>query len=138
MSLIDSNNFITVNYVSSNAFTYLFRYVNGLLSAENLILPATILSNYCYDGMFQSCTSLIKAPELPATTLANSCYRQMFYGCSSLNYIKCLATDISATSCTYNWVDLVASAGTFVKNPNMSSWTSGQDGIPTGWTVQNA
>ena len=27
------------------------------------------------------------------------------------------------------------STGTFVKNPNMASWTTGTSGIPTGWTV---
>ena len=88
--------------------------------------------------MFDGCGSLTVAPELPATTLANACYIQMFGGCTSLNYIKCLATDISATNCTYNWVNGVAPTGTFVKNPNMTSWTTGDSGIPSGWTVQDA
>ena len=88
--------------------------------------------------MFFSCTSLITAPELPAIVLANGCYQQMFYGCTSLNQIKCLATSISATSCTLNWVFGVASTGTFIKNANMSSWTTGNNGIPSGWTVQDA
>lgn len=29
------------------------------------------------------------------------------------------------------------STGTFVKNPNMTSWTTGVNGIPRGWTVVN-
>lgn len=62
----------------------------------------------------------------------------MFKGCSGLNYIKCLATNISASNCTNNWVDSVASSGTFVKNASMTSWTTGASGIPTGWTVQDA
>ena len=49
-----------------------------------------------------------------------------------------MATDISENDCTWNWVDGVASTGTFVKNPNMSGWTTGEGGIPTGWTVQDA
>ena len=88
--------------------------------------------------MFSNCTSLTIAPELPATTLANYCYSSMFSECESLNYIKCLATNISATNCTYNWVGWVASTGTFVKNPNMESWTTGASGIPSGWTIENA
>jgi hypothetical protein len=88
--------------------------------------------------MFRDCTSLTTAPELPATTLAQSCYRYIFYGCSNLNYIKCLATNISASSCTKNWVDGVASNGTFIKHPNMSNWTTGINGIPSGWTVIDA
>jgi hypothetical protein len=59
----------------------------------------------------------------------------MFYGCSSLADIKCLAADITATNCTTNWVNGVASSGTFVKDSTMSSWTTGNDGIPTNWTV---
>lgn len=114
----------------------MFRSCWALL--ETPALPATVMANYCYHEMFQGCTSLTTAPELPATTLADDCYQYMFQGCTSLNNIKCLATDISAASCTYNWVNRVASAGTFVKNPNMSNWTTGSNGIPSGWTVQDA
>ena len=60
----------------------------------------------------------------------------MFKDCTNLNYIKCLATDISATGCTTDWVSGVAATGTFVKDPSMSSWTvDSVSGIPTGWTV---
>ena len=88
--------------------------------------------------MFNGCTSLTTAPELPATTLAEYCYRYMFNGCTSLNYIKCLATDISAIGCTTDWVNGVSSTGTFVKKAAMTGWTRGKNGIPTGWTIQNA
>lgn len=100
------------------------------------ILPATTLAIDCYNSMFNGCTSLTTAPELPATTLARYCYSNMFYGCTSLNYIKCLATNISASNCTQNWVNGVAANGTFVKAASMSSWTIGNSGIPSGWTVQ--
>jgi len=62
----------------------------------------------------------------------------MFDGCTSLNYIKCLATNISSSSCLNNWVNNVSSTGTFVKNASMSSWSTGSSGIPTDWTVQDA
>ena len=103
-------------------------------------LPATTLAGSCYYGMFQGCTSLTTAPELPATTLTGSCYRQMFSGCTSLNYIKCLATSVSATYCKTNWVTGVASSGTFVKSSSITTntWTRGNSGIPTNWTVTNA
>ena len=87
--------------------------------------------------MFQGCTNLTTAPELPATTLTPSCYESMFQACESLNYIKCLATDISASNCTVNWVLNVPSTGTFVKKASMTRWTTGSNGIPEGWTVQN-
>ena len=102
-------------------------------------LPATTLASNCYNGMFWDCTGLTTAPVLPATTLEQNCYRAMFYNCSSLNYIKCLATNISAAGCTANWVRSVASSGTFIK-PSATDWSSktGNNGIPGGWTVQNA
>jgi len=62
----------------------------------------------------------------------------MFRGCTALNYIKCLATDISAVGCITSWLQDVSSTGTFVKNPNMTSWTTGLDGIPYNWTVVDA
>jgi hypothetical protein len=58
----------------------------------------------------------------------------MFNNCVSLNYIKCLATDTSAEDCTTNWLYNVSATGTFVKAPN-STWTTGANGIPDGWTV---
>ena len=108
------------------------------LTVVPVVLPATTLADRCYGGMFQGCTDLTTAPELPATTLAVRCYDDMFYGCTSLNYIKMLATDPSASDCSSNWVSGVASAGTFVKNPNMTTLPTGTSGIPEGWTVEDA
>ena len=109
------------------------------LSTIPSVLPATTLANYCYNSMFYGCTSLIMAPELPAMELVEECYSRMFEGCISLNYIKCLATNISAIYCTHSWVSGVAASGTFVKNwyMSMSSWRTGENGIPSGWTVQS-
>ena len=149
--------------LASNCYNYMFQNCTALTTAPS-VLPATTLTNYCYQNMFRGCTSLETAPELPATklatycynsmfygctsrvtaptlpatTLATYCYRYMFYSCSSLNYIKCLATDISATNCTSSWLNGVASIGTFVKAASMTSWTTGTSGIPSGWTVQDA
>ena len=114
----------------------MFNGCTSLTTAPDL--PATTLVTSCYGFMFNGCTSLVSAPELPATTLAKNCYYSMFHGCSSLNYIKCLATDISATYSTTNWVNNVANSGTFVKASSMENWTRDANGIPTGWTVQNA
>ena len=114
---------------------------NGCTSLINVPeLPATTLANSCYGNMFSGCTSLTTAPELPAATLVISCYSGMFSGCTNLNYIKCLATDISAYNCTKYWVSGVASLGTFVKSPNIteSTWGRSANGIPSNWTVEDA
>jgi hypothetical protein len=119
--------------LADNCYEFMFYGCSSLTTAPEL--PATTLASHCYSYMFYGCSSLTTAPELPATTLAQSCYSYMFYGCSKLNYIKMLATDISASSRLFNWVYGVASTGTFVKNSVMTSLPTGEDGIPSGWTV---
>lgn len=138
MSLLYGDNFSgQTSTVARYTFYGLFMNTN-IIDAGNMILPATTLASNCYDGMFRNCTSLTAAPELPATTLAYYCYVNMFNNCPNLNYIKCLATDISAAGCTSRWVNNVSSTGTFVKAASMSGWSIGRDGIPNGWTVEDA
>ena len=121
--------------LAERCYGTMFNGCTSLTTAPSL--PATTLASQCYSGMFLGCTSLTTAPELPATTLAERCYYQMFQNCTSLNSITCLATDISANYCIRYWVMNVASSGTFTKDANMTSWTTGADGIPSGWTVQD-
>ena len=122
--------------LANGCYRFMFNGCSALTTAP--ALPITTLTQQCYYGMFNYCTGLITAPELPATILANECYKEMFYNCFKLTYIKCLATDISASQCTNEWLRYGASTGTFVKNPSMSSWPTGYNGIPNGWTVQDA
>lgn len=134
MSLIYGDNFAnqtSIQFVSP--FRALFKNTK-LLSCENLVLPATTLSAGCYAEMFQGCTSITKAPELPALTLTQSCYPSMFDGCTSLNYVKMMATDVTAEDCIYHWIRNVSPTGTFVKNAS-AMWTEA-DVIPSGWTVE--
>ena len=119
---------------ADRVFVYLFNSC-PIVSVSEDFLPATILSESCYDRMFSDCTNLVNAPTLPATTLANHCYDHMFANCTKLNHIKMLATDISASNCLLNWVNGVASSGTFVKNPEATWEVYGDNGIPNGWKV---
>ena len=137
MSLVDETGFVTNTTLTGEyAFASLFENNTYLKnhSDKELVLPATTLTKGCYYEMFNGCTGLTTAPELPATVLKDGCYDHMFSGCTNLNYVKCLATDISAQYCTYQWLKGVATTGTFVKAAN-STWTTGPDGIPNGWTV---
>ena len=131
-----SSNFLPATTLASNCYRNMFYNCRSLTTAPEL--PATTLADSCYRYMFYGCSSLTTAPELPATTLAIYCYYRMFYGCYKLNYIKMLATNISASNCLNNWVNSVSSTGTFVKNAAMTSLPTGASGIPSGWTVQNA
>ena len=130
-----SNNFLPATTLAESCYDHMFSGCHSLTTAPTL--PATTLAESCYELMFYDCTSLTTAPTLPATTLAKNCYYSMFNGCKNLNYIKMLATDISAWFCLESWVNRVSSTGTFVKNPAMNSLPTGTSGIPSGWTVMN-
>ena len=120
--------------LANYCYYYMFRGCTSLTTAPS-ILPATTLASSCYYSMFDSCKSLTTAPELSATTLADSCYDSMFYGCSKLNYIKAMFTTTPSSSYTNNWVRGVSSTGTFVKNKDATWNVTGNNGIPSGWTV---
>ena len=117
-----------------NCYSEMFYGCTSLTTAP-AVLPATTLAGSCYYRMFQDCKSLVNAPVLPATTLVSDCYSSMFERCEKLNYIKMLATDISASGSLSYWVIGVSSSGTFVKHSSMTSLTTGTSGIPSGWTV---
>ncbi|MBR4440180.1 MAG: hypothetical protein IKS00_01400 [Bacteroidales bacterium] len=66
-------------------------------------LPATKLAEYCYYSMFKGCSSLTAAPQLPATTLSGWCYQEMFWDCSNLVAPpKLPATKLAI--CCYRWM----------------------------------
>ena len=122
--------------LASYCYYGMFRTCTSLTTAPEL--PATILADSCYSNMFTGCTSLTTAPELPATTLDNSCYTYMFNDCSNLNYIKAMFTITPSTTYTSNWVKGVSSSGTFVKNSAATWNVTGDNGIPSGWTIETA
>ena len=162
MSLLYGDDFAESTTLTGNGYTFCSLFKKApVVSAEHLVLPATTLKEYCYRALFSWCTTLTKAPELPATTLAKGCYwymfeqcaiseapvlnattlvaecyGHMFEGCGLLNRITCLATSGFGTSkCLEGWVTNVAGDGAFVKASNVTSWTTGTSGMPTGWIV---
>lgn len=146
------------------ALGYIFNGCKALVDASNLILPPEMtLNDFCYQGMFKGCTSLINPPALPNDTLAGYCYAEMFEGCTSLEVapylpalyieqasyqrlfkgctnlreIKCNATGMYRYWPVDDWVNGVSSTGVFYKNADMTSWGTGASGIPEGWTIEN-
>ena len=101
MSLLYNDNFIDKTSISSYSYAFKGLFANNpnLISIENLVLPATILSIGCYSSMFQNCTSIVTTPVLPATTLTNSCYYIMFGGCTSLTTAPELPATALASLC---------------------------------------
>ena len=118
---------------AGHCYQGMFEGCSNLTTAPDL--PASTLGPYCYTRMFAGCSNLTTAPDLPASTLVPYCYSRMFVNCSKLNYIKMLATNISASNCLSGWVSGVAVAGTFVKNSSATWDVTGVNGVPSGWTV---
>ena len=100
MSLVYGDDFVGKTTMSDYGLYRLFAH-SGLISAENLILPATTLAYHCYYCMFWGCTSLVNAPELPATTLAYECYMYMFSDCTSLVNVPALSATTLEYHCCY-------------------------------------
>lgn len=84
--------------------------------------------------MFSGCT-ITTSPILPGLAPGVSSYKNMFNGCNNLNYITMYATNISGYNCMADWVKNVAATGIFVKNFDATWTTTGNSGVPTGWTV---
>lgn len=133
-TLTNVENIILPGVLTPHCFRAMFQNT-AISSAPEL--PATTLAEACYRYMFGNCGSLISAPELPATTLVDYCYYGMFFYCTNLRYIKCSATSgINTNNSTANWVQNVFSTGTFYKDSSVT-WPTGNNGIPTTWTVKD-
>lgn len=177
MSLLKNDNFVNKQLTTTNiaAFCGLFKpstltgeYANdsnGIISAENLILPVgnseacfrsmfagsrlmtsapktvEISANYMYKCyyMFQYCSSLTTAPYLPSTVANNYDYGYMFHTCSSLILCTCLlqAPKFNSTyGCCYGMFKNITTSGTLYKNPSTTSnWTKTANSVPTTWTI---
>ena len=105
MSLINSTDYPTLTTLTGkDAFSHLFSVPgespwdvvpNTTIKShptKDLVLPATTLSNMCYNSMFAGCQGLTRAPELPATEMPVACYASMFEGCTGLTAAPALPT----------------------------------------------
>lgn len=163
-NIIDASNMLLpATTLSKNCYQLMFGSCTSLISAPS-VLPALTLTSYCYVKMFyecealvnapaihaltladnccfemfRNCKSLVTAPILLASTLVNRCYEGLFKGCSKLNYIKAMFIDGGSFYETEGWVQSVAATGTFVKHAAATWDRTGNNGVPTGWTVETA
>ena len=160
MSLLYGDDFADSTTLPNSDYIFCSLFKNApVVSAENLVLPATTLKPYCYRAMFSGCTTLTKAPELPATTLAEGCYWYMFqqcpitkapvlkaatlvkecYGhmfenCAKINSVKCLATSgFNQMAAVTDMLNCTAASGTFYYAKEAKSNWESESIVPTGW-----
>ena len=141
----------------------MFQNCTGLTTLPSNLLPATTLTDSCYNGMFKGCTRLTTIPKLPATTLTGSCYYDMFNGCSSLveipkgwylpaqtiknkscynmfrecSKLQKMAVAYSGTIAASNWEYFllnVSKTGTFYYSKNQTKENI-KSIVPSGWTL---
>ena len=121
--------------LADSCYSGIFWLCTSLQTAPQL--PAETLAPNCYENAFTSCSKLTTPPVLPAKILARRCYYALFNGCTSLNNLTVYADDISADSCTSEWLRNVAAKGTF-RNLGSATYSRGTSGIPSGWTIVNS
>ena len=108
MSLITDGDFNeNVTIAQPWALAHLFDGASYIVPSESikLRLPATTLTDYCYQSMFAACWGLTEAPELPATKMAWGCYAWMF-SASGLKEAPALPAMELAGECywgMFNW-----------------------------------
>ena len=95
MSLIDG---VGTSRTIPNAFCFerLFYGCVALVQAPEL--PATELTAYCYDNMFDNC-GITEMPELHASNLSEGCYAGMFRNCEKLTETTSLAAQVMQPEC---------------------------------------
>ena len=93
MSLVDGDNFYKLETLEEPAtFINLFgddtQWLESVYESniKKLVLPAKILSPYCYKELFHG-APFSRIPDLPATTLAEGCYYGMFSGMQYLSKV---------------------------------------------------
>lgn len=125
--------------IQCNGDCYVYGNVMSLLSKDDFATMTELPYDNTFQNLFKDNKNISHAEGkdlvLPATKLRRNCYAQMFSGCTNFNYVKCLATDISASGCTSNWLKGTKGRGTFVKAKGFNGWTYGDSGIPNNWSV---
>jgi hypothetical protein len=116
-----------------------YMYFNNYKLTQAPELPATQLTNSCYNQMFYGCSSLTTSPILSAENPVAGCYNKMFINCSNLNNVTINLsswTDSEGNIVTDNWLSGVAETGTFTSlNTNLTIDSMSPSTVPEGWTI---
>ena len=100
MSMLYGEDYLGKTEVTQYCFKHMFYNQATIQDASALLMPATTLAIFCYQNMFNGCTSLVNAPKiLPAPILVSRCYSSMFSGCASLVNAPALPATTLSTEC---------------------------------------
>ena len=165
--LVDASNLILPALtIYSSSYNGMFRGATALQYGPKM-LATTPTGKECCSSMFEGCINLEEPIEINFTTLSQQCcmrmfcmdrnsrittpkmtkspilrvhqgttdcYKEMFKGNGNLNEITCLLYTSGGTN---SWIQNAGAAtGTFYKHPSRT-WSNNNDGVPTGWTVED-
>lgn len=97
--LSESGNVTDLTSAGKYVFFNLLNADEELVSAANLKLTSTTLTECCYRGLFNYCTGLITPPQLTASQMSTWCYSHMFSNCTSLTTPPVLTATTLAKGC---------------------------------------
>ena len=136
---------LTATTLANICYSYMFKGCTSLINPPSVLPAERVLgrsvSQGAYQSMFEGCTALTHSPQILCDTIEWCGCKKMFYGCTSLSAITCTALTINRPTSpesyggVYQWVYGVAANGTFTKAASMTGWSTGNNGIPNGWTV---
>ncbi len=143
MSLIYGTDFRSAPTGLTTSTTYAFASLfeeTGVVDARNMVLPTGYYPKYAMFLTFKNSTHLTASPVIAPDSISSTdtadVFAHTFYGCTSLSDIVYLY-DTNYTTVSYaRWVYNVSPTGTFTKKSS-SRFASGENGIPSGWTVIN-
>lgn len=134
-SLTDASGIVINGFTGTSVCQNMFRSCSNLVDKVPTINAANTTTK-CFSYMFYQCSKLTTSPILPASITSQECYSFMFHS-TKLNYIKMLATDVSASNALTNWMYGAPNTSTsiFVKHIDATWTNTGDSGVKSNWTV---
>jgi hypothetical protein len=108
--------------LSEGCYEQMFYGCNKMATAPEL--PAKEMKDKCYYGMFTYCRSFTTAPALPSTSLATKCYYEMFHSCSSLTTAPALPATTLKKECYY---EMFKNCDVLTETPHLAAETLADD-----------
>ena len=106
----NANDYSTITFTNPKVNVACTGDIRTLQDWNNYNTVETQNARFCY--LFNGCSVLTSAPELPATVLEESCYAGMFSGCTKLSTVTMLAPSDQITSVSDCCKDWLKNAGT--------------------------
>ena len=139
----NANDYSTITFTNPKVNVACTGDIRTLQDWNNYNTVETQNARFCY--LFNGCSVLTSAPELPATVLAESCYAGMFSGCTKLSTVTMLAPSdqiTSASDCCKDWLkdagpDPVVGGSLLLKIKNFGAFKAlnGKSYLPDNWQI---